>query len=32
LIDWCGPPDSIRVDNGPEMTGHDFIEWAAVKA
>jgi putative transposase len=31
LIDWYGAPDSIRMDNGPEMTSHDFIEWAAAK-
>jgi putative transposase len=31
LIDWCGPPDSIRLDNGPEMTSDGFIEWAAGK-
>ncbi len=29
LIDWYGPPDSIRMDNGPEMTSQDFTEWAA---
>lgn len=31
LIDWYGAPDSIRMDNGPEMTSHDFIDWAAAK-
>ena len=29
LIDWYGAPDSIRMDNGPEMTSHEFTEWAA---
>jgi putative transposase len=28
LVDWCGPPLSTRMDNGPEMTSHDFVEWA----
>ncbi|ARN23655.1 transposase [Piscinibacter gummiphilus] len=31
LIDWYGRPDSIRLDNGPEMTSHEFTEWAAAK-
>lgn len=31
LIDWYGTPDSIRLDNGPEMTSQDFTEWAAAK-
>ena len=31
LVDWYGPPLSIRMDNGPEMTSHDFIEWAQRK-
>lgn len=31
LIDWYGAPNSIRMDNGPEMTSHDFTEWAAAK-
>jgi len=31
LIDWYGPPDSIRLDNGPEMTSDDFTEWAGRK-
>lgn len=31
LIDWYGPPLSIRMDNGPEMTSHDFADWAAAK-
>ena len=29
LIDWYGAPESIRMDNGPEMTSHEFTEWAA---
>lgn len=28
LVDWYGAPLSIRMDNGPEMTSHDFVEWA----
>lgn len=28
LIDWYGPPKSIRMDNGPEMTSHAFVAWA----
>ncbi|WKB50821.1 IS3 family transposase [Eleftheria terrae] len=28
LIEWYGPPKSIRMDNGPEMTSHDFVKWA----
>lgn len=31
LIDWYASPDSIRMDNGPEMMSHDFIDWAAAK-
>jgi putative transposase len=31
LIDWYGAPDSIRMDNGPEMTSHEFTEWAAAR-
>ena len=31
LIDWYGRPDAIRLDNGPEMTSHDFVEWAQVR-
>ncbi|MDT9001952.1 transposase family protein [Paucibacter sp. APW11] len=31
LIEWYDAPDSVRMDNGPEMTSHDFIEWAAAK-
>lgn len=31
LIDWYGAPNSIRLDNGPEMTSHDFTQWAADK-
>ncbi|MGT2512241.1 DDE-type integrase/transposase/recombinase [Cupriavidus basilensis] len=30
-IDWYGPPNSIRPDNGPEMPSHDFTQWAASK-
>ena len=29
LIEWYGRPDNIGMDNGPEMTSHDFTEWAA---
>ena len=31
LVDWYGAPESIRMDNGPEMTSHDFVEWAQRK-
>ncbi|WP_417903582.1 IS3 family transposase [Caldimonas brevitalea] len=31
LMEWYGTPDSIRLDNGPEMTSQAFTEWAAVK-
>ncbi|MEJ6008288.1 integrase core domain-containing protein, partial [Paucibacter sp. AS339] len=31
LVDWYGAPQSIRMDNGPEMTSHDFVEWAQRK-
>lgn len=31
LVDWYGKPDSIRLDNGPEMTSQLFTEWAAGK-
>ena len=31
LIDWYGPPPSIRMDNGPEMRGHDLAEWASAR-
>ena len=31
LIEWYRPPLSIRMDDGPEMTSHDFAEWAASK-
>jgi putative transposase len=31
LVDWYGTPDSIRLDNGPEMTSQDFTEWASAK-
>ena len=31
LVDWYGPPLSVRMDNGPEMTSHDFVEWAQRK-
>ena len=26
LVDWYGAPDSIRLDNDPEMTSQDFTE------
>lgn len=28
LIEWRGRPAMIRVDNGPEFTGHCFSKWA----
>lgn len=31
LIDCYGPPDAIRLDNGPEMISDAFTEWAAAK-
>ncbi|WP_428506805.1 IS3 family transposase [Roseateles sp.] len=31
LVDWYGAPLSIRMDNGPEMSSHDFVEWAQRK-
>lgn len=31
LVDWYGAPLSICMDNGPEMTSHDFVEWAQRK-
>jgi putative transposase len=31
LIEWYGPPRAIRMDNGPEMTSHKFVEWAQRK-
>lgn len=27
LIDCYGPPDAIRLDNGPEMISDAFTEW-----
>src|SRR5690606_31940860 len=29
LVDYYGPPDAIRLDNGPEMVSGAFTEWAA---
>lgn len=31
LIDCYGPPDAIRLDNGPEMISEAFTEWADPK-
>ncbi len=31
LIDCYGPPDAIRLDNGPEMISDAFTEWAVAK-
>jgi len=31
LVDWYGPPLAIRMDNGPEMTSQDFVDWARSK-
>ena len=28
LLEWRGRPTMIRVDNGPEFTGHCFTKWA----
>lgn len=27
LIEVYGKPDAIRLDNGPEITSHKFVEW-----
>ncbi|MNQ70831.1 hypothetical protein D3C85_854810 [compost metagenome] len=31
LSDCYGPPDAIRLDNGPERISEAFIEWAAAQ-
>jgi len=31
LVEWYGAPKAIQMDNGPEMSSHDFVEWAARK-
>jgi len=31
LIDYDGKPHAIRLDNGPEMTSQQFVDWAKVK-
>ena len=31
LIDCYGPPDAIRLNNGPQMVSDAFTEWAAAK-
>ncbi len=31
LIEVYGPPEAIRMDNGPEMTSETFTEWAKEK-
>ncbi len=31
LVDCYGPPDAIRLDNGPEMISEVFSGWAAAK-
>ncbi len=28
LIDYYGKPQAIRLDNGPEMTSQQFVDWA----
>jgi putative transposase len=28
LVNWYGSPLSIRMNNGPELSSHDFVEWA----
>jgi len=28
LIEVYGKPEAIRLDNGPELTAHKFVEWA----
>ena len=32
LIDCYGPPNAIRLDNGPELVSQMFTEWAAAKS
>lgn len=28
IIEWCGQPQTIRVDNGPEYVSGKLMEWA----
>ena len=28
IIEWCGEPKTIRVDNGPEYTSEKLMAWA----
>jgi probable transposase len=28
LVEVYGKPEAIRLDNGPEMTSHTFVDWA----
>ena len=28
LVEVYGKPETIRLDNGPEMTSHTFVDWA----
>ena len=28
LAAWRGLPDVLRVDNGPELMAHEFVDWA----
>ncbi len=31
LIDYYGKPQAIRLDNGPEMTSQQFMDWAQTR-
>jgi len=31
LVEWRGPPDAIRVDNGPEYLSQIFADWCRDK-
>lgn len=31
VMEWRGKPDQIRVDNGPEFTSSDFMDWCKGK-
>ena len=31
LVERYGQPESIRLEDGPEMNSHDFVAWAQRK-